>query len=223
MIHCRYVAPLQQIKEKILGRLPVLRPGGAMSITDGNTIGYQLMDLTHIDTNKELNYPDDPHDVGPVRMKHYFDINNVDVPKTVLTSDHIYYSPNVRDRGISIEYTINPELYGASESLYGIEDQSEYHRRNINNYPDKKKFMENWTVLAARRHQEFENYVLAKSHHKLDFSDLDLSNVKTITSIDLDKETKNDLSSQLKSLNELYESGALTKEEFIKAKNILLN
>ena len=77
--------------------------------------------------------------------------------------------------------------------------------------------MENWTVLAARRHQEFENYVLAKSHHKLDFSDLDLSNVKTITSIDLYKETKNDLSSQLKSLNELYESGALTKEEFIKA------
>ena len=32
-----------------------------------------------------------------------------------------------------------------------------------------------------------------------------------------------DLAEQLKALNELYKSGALTKEEFTKAKNKLLN
>ena len=34
---------------------------------------------------------------------------------------------------------------------------------------------------------------------------------------------KDDIVQELKDLNELYESGVLTKEEFIKAKNKLLN
>ena len=47
---------------------------------------------------------------------------------------------------------------------------------------------------------------------------------------DLDKnetsevvKSENDLSSEIKKLNELYQSGVLTKDEFDKAKNKLLN
>ena len=98
------------------------------------------------------------------------------------------------------------------------ENSSEYHPANINQYPDKKKFMDDWIKLSAQRHKAFELMVGAKERHKLDFSEYG--------SIEVIKETKttsSNLTKELDKLNELYKSGALTKEEFTKAKKKLLN
>ena len=128
--------------------------------------------IRHVDVNKELNFPDDPEDVSSAKAKAYIKLNNLNIPKTMILSGHLYYSPNVRDKGISIDYAVDPEFYGAPKTLLGDEIQSEYHRSNINNYPEKRKFMENWLKINVEKHKLFEINQKARSHHKLDFTDI---------------------------------------------------
>ncbi len=49
------------------------------------------------------------------------------------------------------------------------------------------------------------------------------SNLYVESNLNIDATDSGDLTEQLKGLNELYKSGALTKEEFEKAKKKLLN
>jgi len=127
----------------------------------------------HIDVDKELNFPDDPEDHS-AHAKKIIKEYGIILPKTTLSSSHVYYAPNVRDKGYIVGYDINPEFFGASETLFGDENASEYHRNNIDKYPKKKKFMLNWTKESAKRHQEFELNLRAKGKHKLNFDDLGL-------------------------------------------------
>jgi len=169
----------------------------------------------HLDTDKELNYPDDPEAESTFYIKKYIQKNELEIPKTLLLSNHVFYSPNIRDKGIDITHIINPELYGAPKTIYGMEIQSEYHRNNIENYPLKKKFMINWTAEKANEHSDFEKYMGAKSYQKLDLSEF----LKKDNAVLVNK----NITKQLKTLSELFKSGALTKEEFTKAKKKLLN
>tara|TARA_B100002051_G_C16729625_1_gene637451 strand:+ start:156 stop:1091 length:936 start_codon:yes stop_codon:yes gene_type:complete len=173
----------------------------------------------HVDTNKRLNYPDDPQTTLTF-FKKFIREYEVIVPKTVLLAEHFYYSSMVRDKGYSIEYAINPELFGAGETLYGDEDKSEYHRANISDYPEKEKFMINWTKESAKRHIEFETKLNARPNHKLNFKDLNLSSFVSQSSTNNVGES---ITKQIIELKKLYDSGALTKEEFEKAKKKILN
>ena len=64
-----------------------------------------------------------------------------------------------------------------------------------------------WTKKMSNEHKHLEKQMGANANFKLDFSDISLISSK--------KETT-DLVEQIKKLNELYKSGALTKEEFEK-------
>ena len=70
-------------------------------------------------------------------------------------------------------------------------------------------------TLGAIRHKQFELEVKAKEHHKLD-----LNEYKNINN----KSDKNyEIISKLKKINDLYNSGILTEDEFKKAKSKILN
>ena len=103
--------------------------------------------------------------------------------------------------------------------FYGeTEERSEYHRQNIENYPDKKKFMEQWTSSAAEYHKEFEERVRARDYHRLDLSEYYAGkNSQTLGT------SSQNIAEELKELKKLYDERALTKEEFTKAKKKLLN
>ena len=173
----------------------------------------------HVDTDKRLNYPDDPERTATF-LKKFIREYQVTMPKTLLLAEHFYYSSMVRDKGYSVEYVINPELFGAGKTLYGEEDKSEYHRANISNYPEKEKFMINWTKESAKRHIEFETKLNARPKHKLNFKDLNLS---SFVSQSTTNKSGENLTKQIIKLKELYDSGALTKEEFEKEKKKILN
>ena len=84
---------------------------------------------------------------------------------------------------------------------------------------DKKEFMNNWIITTIKMHQQIELTLKAKEHHKLDFSEYNIGEInetKKITS-------GSNLTEDLKALKQLYDEGALTKEEFEKAKKKLLN
>ena len=166
----------------------------------------------HIDPKKELYFPDDPN-TNTASLKKYIKDNDLIVPITLLQSQSIYFSSR-KDRAYSVSVAINPEFYGAPKSINGSTNKSEYHRGNIKKYPKKNKFMINWTKEMSNEHKFLEKEMKANIDFKLDFSDLAL-----ITKTDEDA----NLVEQIKNLNKLFKSGALTKEEFEKAKKKILN
>mgnify|MGYP002701167914 FL=1 len=133
----------------------------------------------------------------------------------MIGSFHFFFAPSVRDKGVEIRYTINPEFYGAPITINGDENSSEYHRNNIDKFSNKKKFMNDFLYKQARYHQNFEKNIKARKRHLLDFNQFV---GKKSQEVDI-----NSISTQLKSLNELYKSGVLTKKEFEKAKKKILN
>ena len=154
---------------------------------------------------------------APGIIRNYIEKNNIDLPTMMLRSEHYYYS---RTKLFWVFRMIDPEINSGFKTKFNTEDTSEYFPSNISKYPDKKKYMDDWVKLAATRHQIFEKQLKVKSDHKLD-----LSEYGTIEPI---KETETTISSSsisdhLNKLNNLYKEGAITKEEFEKAKKQVLN
>ena len=113
------------------------------------------------------------------------------MPRIVLCAETLFYASSITETVLGLEYCINPETNGASKTEYTSEEASEYHPQNINKYPDKKKFMENFIKLAAQRHKSFEKAIKAKEKHKLDLSEYGVGEIieetkTTITSTSSD-------------------------------------
>ena len=167
----------------------------------------------HFDPNKEIYFPDDPTSTSSKGLKKFLMDKSLKLPKIALGFYSVYYS-NKRDKAIVMGLEINPESYGAQETLFETEESSEYHRSNINNYPLKKQFFEEWTKKMSVEHSVLEDQLEASSDFKLDFSDLNAS---------IPIENSTDLINDLNKLIELYKSGVLNAEEFEKAKSKILN
>ena len=85
--------------------------------------------------------------------------------------------------------------------------------------------MEDWVKKSAQLHKLFEVKVKAKSYHKLDLGEYVKGEIieETKTSKS-DKSSKDDdIVKQLEDLKKLYDSGALTEEEYKKAKKKTLD
>ena len=185
---------------------------------------FNCLVVRHFDTQKEIYSPDFDdlkyQTLNQGFFRTWIKKNNIELPMTVLVSEHAFYAQSVSHNIFIVTHMINPELHGASKTEFGTEETSEYHRANINRYPNKKKFMENWIKIAAQRHESFEIAVRAKEHHKLNLSKYGVAETieKTKTTI-----SSSGLTEELKELHDLYKEGVLTKEEFEKAKKKLLN
>ena len=172
--------------------------------------------VSHWNLPKELTNPDDPGGRGNAALYNFWIKNNsIVVPKIVLASKHSYFSRLVGGTWVTMIYVANPKIYNAPKNKHFSEERSEYHKYNIDQFPEHKKIMQNWISISSKRHKDFENIIKAKDKHKLDLNKY--YNAKDI------KEVTDNISTQLKHLHDLYKSGALTKEEFTKAKKKLLN
>ena len=123
----------------------------------------------HVDVEKELYFPDDPESTS-AREKKWINDNKVEYPKIMLWSGHLYFSRLTGGQAFSISYNIDPELLNSPKINNFNEDNSEFHKNNIDNFPDHKKIMEKWISIAAKRHKEFEKNAKIKKHHALDLN-----------------------------------------------------
>ena len=175
----------------------------------------------------------------PLVLQKYFVSNNIILPKMMLRADHYHYS----QKGLyGYHEMINPELNGAPRTEFSSEKESEYYPSNIDKFPEKKKFYLNWIKIQSNKHLEFENQLKLRSNTRLDlakyigdglikeFNDISSSSeeikiAKKKKKVEKKKQTddNDDIVQQIIDLKELYDSGALTKEEFTKAKKKLLN
>ena len=175
--------------------------------------------IMHLDVFKELNDPDDPELRGVnAQYKAWLRDNKIVLPKIAIGSSHSYFSRLTGGKWFVIDHYFDPEILGAPKSDFINEDRSEYHKYNINNYPDHKKVMDKVVSLGAKRHKQFELEVRAKEHHKINLSSL-ISNSSGNGGI----EQNQDIVTQINKLRDLLKSGVLTEEEFKKAKEKILN
>ena len=174
--------------------------------------------ISHEDVYKELFDPDDPELRGVnTQYKAWLRDNKIELPKIAIGSSHSYFSRLTGGKWFVLNHGFDPEILGAPESKFIKEDSSEYHRYNINSYPDHKKIMEQVVSMGAKRHKEFELEVRAKEHHKLNLNSL-ISDFLENSSL----ENNNDIVTQINKLKILLDSGILTDEEFQKAKKKIL-
>ena len=182
--------------------------------------------VNHMDMKKQIYTPDDPRtSVNSISYRKFIKENNIKLPDIMLQSWHAYFSRTVSNKLYTTSYMENPLYFNGPQHKFSTEDSSEFHPSNINNHPKFKKYMDNFIKISAERHIEFEKIVSAKSHHELDFSDIGIEKKnKSKNKIKKKKTSKNqDIIKQLNDLKKLFDDGILTKEEFSKAKNKILN
>jgi len=189
--------------------------------TKGST--HNCMIVSHLDLFKEIFNPDDPiyGKASVAKLKKWINDTKVNYPRIALHSHHDFFSHTIRGDWLRVTYTANPKIYNAPEAKKLSEENSEYHKYNIENFPEHKNMMEKWISISAKRHKEFENNNQIKNSQKLHL-DKYISQIN-IESKSIKTKSKNDLTQQLKKLSDLYKSGLLTKEEFEKAKKKILN
>jgi len=167
----------------------------------------------HYDLIKQVYNPDDPElKTANTQLKMWLKEKKITLPKVALYSEHSYFSRLSRGKWYGLVYVVDPNILNAPDNNFIKEDTSEYHKNNIDKFPEHKKIMKKWISISAQRHLDFENLVSAKEKHKLDLSNF--SPIKNITS----QNQNDELINQLKNLNDLFKNGVLTKEEFEKAK-----
>ena len=172
----------------------------------------------HHDLIKHIYNPDDPElKTANTQLKKWLKDKQISLPKVVLYSEHSYFSRLAMGKWYAVTYLVDPKILNAPDNNFITEESSEYHKYNIDNYPEHKKIMQKWISTSARRHIEFENSIKALKRHRLNLNDLSPKDINT------DNDQSNGVVEQIQKLNDLFKSGILTKEEFDKAKKKLLN
>ena len=179
---------------------------------------HNCLVIRHIDSNKELFSPDDPGAVN-AKLKKSLRDRSIIIPPIMFDSYHSYFSRLIRGEWYVIQYMANPKLFNSPKINYLTEESSEFHKANISRYPEHKLTMDKWISVSAERHREIEKLLKAKEHHLLNLDKYILNNDNDY----LNSEEKKNIIEDLEKLNELYKSGVITKEEFEKAKDKILN
>ena len=179
---------------------------------------HNCLVIRHIDSNKELFSPDDPGAVN-AKLKKSLRDRSIIIPPIMFDSYHSYFSRLIRGEWYVIQYMANPKLFNSPKINYLTEESSEFHKANISRYPEHKLTMDKWISVSAKRHREIEKLLKAKEHHLLNLDKYILKNDNDY----LNSEGKKNIIEDLEKLNVLYKSGAITKKEFEKAKDKILN
>ncbi len=183
---------------------------------------HNCLIVTMLDVQRALNPSDyDSERVFNLGIRKWVEKNEINLPKIYLQYESSFFSMSVRDEWYVMLYAETPESFANYKPKFTSRDTTEFHPDKIENFIEAKKIMEKWTKKSAELHKEFEIFLKAKKSQKLDLSDYVANKEKKKQK--KVKFSNDNISEELIKLNELYKSGALTKEEFEKAKKKVLN
>ena len=114
-------------------------------------------------------------------------------------------------KAYNIPHPVESNSYGKTYGLH-----RDFLEFNINQHKEAKSVMNKWKDYIANYHDLIENGLKIKGKYKIKFDQQTSNKTK--------KRTNNsELVELLEKLDELYKSNVLTKDEFIKAKEKLIN
>ena len=159
------------------------------------------------------------------KVREYEIANKLKSPEIYVYSKY-EYSKGPKVWGAS--YFYNPELDGIPKPKNAEWELNEFHKQKVMNYPQHEDFLKKYISISADFVDAFNITHKIKSSSKLSLNAGEYITNASINTGDSssgnkDKASTSSLTEQLKSLKELLDSGAITKEEFKKAKNKLLN
>lgn len=179
--------------------------------------------IRHEDVKKELNVIGSMGGYGwnkPFNnswLRKWIRDNNITIPKTMLTREHHFYDKSQNYHYAGVSHSINPKFFGGPKTRFRSEDRSEYHKYNIDDYPNIKKYMDNFVKKSSLKHKKFEEKLKARKDFRINFDELNLQNVS------INSEKSKDIVEQLRNLKILLDDGVLSDEEFELAKKKILN
>ena len=179
---------------------------------------HNCMIVTMLDVQKEL-YPSesDGDEVFTASLRNYIKKNNIKLPSMFLEYSASFHSMVVRPAWYVMSYGITPEAFANYKPKFTSRETTEFHPGKINNFPEAKKVMEKWLIKSAQIQKNFEKFQTVKKYQELDLSEILQKDLKMNN-----KNIQNSLSKELIRLNDLYKSGALSKDEYEKAKKKVL-
>ena len=144
------------------------------------------------------------------------------------TPDIFVYSKYEHSKGSKVwgsSYYYNPELDGVPKPISKEWDTNEFHKQRIMNHPKHEEFIKKYISITAKYIDAFNKTHKLKSTSKLSLGvNENISDVSINTgSGNSNKKTSTTVVEELKTLKDLLDSGAITKEEFEKAKKKILN
>ena len=159
------------------------------------------------------------------KVREYEIANKLKGPDIYVYSQY-EYSKGPKVWGASYYY--NPELDGVPKPKNLEWDTNEFHKQKVMNYPKHEEFLKKYISISAGFVDAFNTTRKIKSSSGLSLNAREYITNASINTGDgasskKDKTSTSSLTEQLKSLKELLDSGAITKEEFKKAKDKLLN
>lgn len=183
---------------------------------------HNCMTVKMLDVQRALNPSDyDPDRVFNLGIRKWVEKNEINLPKIYLQYESSFFSMSVKDEWYVMFYAETPESFANYKTKFTSRDTTEFHPDKIENFPEAKKIMQKWIKKSARLHKDFETFQKAKKSQKLDLSDhIAIKHKEKQKKL---KFSNDNVAEELIKLNELYKSGALTKEEFEKAKKKVLN
>ena len=159
------------------------------------------------------------------KVRKYEIANNIKSPDIYVYSKY-EYAKGSKLWGASYYY--NPELDGVPKPKSLEWDTNEFHKQRVMDYPKHEEFLKKYISISAGFVDAFNTTRKIKSSSSLSLNASDyITNASINTgdgaSIKKDKVSSLSLTDELKKLKELLDTGAITKEEFKKAKDKLLN
>ena len=154
------------------------------------------------------------------KIRDYFINSNIIKPNFSIYSGHLYASPRHKNMSFRVEYHVNPLKEGMSEVKKTQWKFSDYNIVNIKKFPKKEKYLEEYVQRTAVFQKLIEENISVRPEHQLNTSKYISQNIKKKKS--KEKQGKS-LTNELLKLNKLLKSGAITQDEFKKAKAKLLN
>jgi len=141
--------------------------------------------------------------------------------------DIFVYSQHSYARGSKLyesSYYYNPELDGVPKPKSLEWDTNEFHLQRVMNYPKHEAFLKKYISVTASLVDRFNQLNKVKGGLTLDASTLITQASINVGSGETTKEApKGNIVEQIKQLKELMDAGAISQEEFDKAKKKLLN
>ncbi len=158
-------------------------------------------------------------------------VREYEIANKLKTPDIFVYSQYEYSKGPKVwgaEYYYNPELDGVPKPKSLEWDTNEFHKQRVMNHPKHEEFLKKYISITAGFVDAFNTTRKMKSSSALTLNASEyITNVSINTvdgaSIKKENTSTSSLTQELKSLKELLDSGAITKEEFKKAKDKLLN
>ena len=97
----------------------------------------------HHDLIKHIYNPDDPElKTANTQLKKWLKDKQISLPKVALYSEHSYFSRLAMGKWYAVTYLVDPKILNAPDNNFITEESSEYHKHNIDNYPEHKKIMQ---------------------------------------------------------------------------------